>query len=208
MSVEKAATKHASDETTTFGDPEACLLRDATNTTSLVETARAVAQLLARFDIPHLIVGGLAVQEHGYARTTIDVDVVVPDVLEAVEILTSDITGPFHKVSGCDDRVVDQRRNVKVDLLPAGRVLRIGCEVPFPEPDVVSDVPRLISLPQLISLKLDSSRVNPLLRMKDKADVVELIKARAVPRDLPVAAPVKKNYEDIWDGLQTERARM
>ena len=47
----------------------------------MVEIARAVAALLAEHDIPHLIVGGIAVQEHGYPRVTIDVDIIVPDVL-------------------------------------------------------------------------------------------------------------------------------
>ena len=34
---------------------------------------------LADHLIPHLIVGGIAVQEYGYPRVTIDVDLVVPD---------------------------------------------------------------------------------------------------------------------------------
>jgi hypothetical protein len=38
------------------------------------------AETLAHFDIPHLIAGGLAVQEHGYHRVTLDVDLVVPDI--------------------------------------------------------------------------------------------------------------------------------
>jgi hypothetical protein len=39
---------------------------------------------LAAHDIPHLIVGGVAVQELGYPRVTIDVDIVVPDVVELI----------------------------------------------------------------------------------------------------------------------------
>src|SRR5438034_6084202 len=60
-------------------DPAADLLRENTGTTGLVQTARAAAEILAHFDIPHLIVGGFAVQEHGYPRLTIGVDIVVPD---------------------------------------------------------------------------------------------------------------------------------
>ena len=44
----------------------AMLLREATGTSAVVETARAVAEALAHHDIAHLVVGGLAVQEHGY----------------------------------------------------------------------------------------------------------------------------------------------
>src|SRR5258706_8968368 len=72
---------------------EAYLLREKTGTSDVVKTAREAAAVLAHFEIPHLIVGGIAVQEHGYPRVTVDVDMVVPDVLEAVEFLTANLTG-------------------------------------------------------------------------------------------------------------------
>lgn len=190
--------------TVTFGDREAWLLRENTDEHRLVKVARKVAETLAHWDIPHLIVGGLAVQEHGYPRFTIDVNVVVPDVLEAVELLTEDVTGPFRRVPGVADRLVDTRYDVKIDLLPGGRVLRHGCEVPFPVPTEVSEEPRIISLPDLVSLKLDSYRVSPLRRAKDFADVTELVQWKRLPRDLPVAAPVRQLYLDTWDGLKAE----
>jgi hypothetical protein len=179
-------------------------LRENTGTTGLEQTARSAAELLANFDIPHLIVGGLAVQEHGYPRLTTDVDIVVQDVLEAVEFLTSDLAGPFRRIPNVDDRVVDKRNEVKIDLLPAGKVLRHGCQVPFPEPKEVSDLPKFITLEELISLKLDSWKVSPLRRNRDKSDVIELISRRKLPRDLGVAAAVKELYLQIWDGLQAE----
>ena len=185
-------------------DREAYLLRENTGTTGLELTARAVAEALAHFDIPHLIVGGLAVQEHGYPRLTLDVDIVVPDVLEAVEFLTADLSGPFARVPGDADRVVDQRNHVKIDLLPAGKVLRHGCKVPFPEPRTVSDRPKFATLEELISLKLDSWSNNPTNRLQDKADVVELIKNRRLPRDLAVAPTVGQIYIETWDALKAE----
>jgi hypothetical protein len=160
--------------------------------------------VLADHDIPHLIIGGLAVQEHGYPRLTLDVDIVVSDVLEAREWLLADLSGPFAAVTGCHDRVTDTRTGVKVDLLPAGRVLRRGCKVPFPEATVVSEEPQFIPLPELISLKLDSWIVSPLRRAQDKADAVELIRRRNLPRDFPVAAAVRARYLEIWDGLKSE----
>ena len=165
-------------------------LRENTGTTGLEQTARSAAELLAHFDIPHLIVGGLAVQEHGYPRLTTDVDIVVQDVLEAVEFLTSDLTGPFRRIPNVEDRLIDKRNEVKIDLLPAGKVLRHGCQVPFPEPKEVSDVPKFIKLEELISLKLDSWKVSPLRRSQDKADVVQLISRRKLPRGFAVAAAI------------------
>ena len=59
-------------------------------------------------------------------------------------------------------------------------------------------------LEDLISLKLDSWSVNPTHRLKDKSDVVELIKNRKLPRELPVAAAVKQFYVETWDALRAE----
>src|SRR5882762_5508843 len=120
-------------------DNDAWLLRENTGTTGLEQPARTAVATLAHYDIPHLIVGGLAVQEHGYPRLTLDLDIVVPDVLEAVEFLTADLSGPFARVPGVEDRVLDRRNDVKINLLPAGRVLRPGCKVPFPQPRIVGD---------------------------------------------------------------------
>ncbi len=184
---------------------EAYILRENTNTSGIEQTARTVAEILTHYDIPHLFAGGLAVQEHGYARVTLDVDVIVPDVLEALEFLTADVVGPIVRVPKLEDRVKDRRNGVFIDILPAGKVLKHGCQVPFPNPTVVNDSPQLITLEQLISLKLDSFSRSPLHRIKDKADVVELIKLRQLPRDLNISPPVLHLYTELWDGLASEK---
>ncbi len=143
-------------------------MRENTGTSGIVESARAAVTTLAEHDIPHLIVGGLAVQEHGYPRVTIDVDIVVPDVLEAVEFLTASLTGPFYRVPGVDDRVEDRRNGVQIDLLPAGKVLKRGCKVPFPQPTTVTEQFQIVKLEELIALKLDSWAGSPVRRHKDK----------------------------------------
>jgi hypothetical protein len=188
-----------------MSNADAYILREATGTSGVLESARAAAATLAHYDIPHLVVGGLAVQEHGYARVTIDVDIVVPDVLEAVEFLTASVTGPFYRVPGAEDRVEDRRNGVKIDLLPAGAVLKSGCKVPFPEPTKVAEQLQFISLEQLISLKLDSWNGSPNRRLKDKADVIELIKSRKLSRDLAIAPAVRTLYTETWDALQAEK---
>jgi hypothetical protein len=183
---------------------DAYILRENTGTTGVLETARTAVSKLADFDIPHLIVDGVAVQEHGYPRVTIDVGIVVPDVLEAVEFLTSDLTGPFVRVAGCEDRVEDRRNGVKIDLLPAGKVLKAGCKVPFPHPGKTTEELQIVKLEELVSLKLDSWAGSPLKRLKDKADVVELIQRRKLPRDLSVVPAVQALYRETWDALQAK----
>ena len=183
---------------------DAYLLRENTGTSGVLQTARAAVSKLADFDIPHLVVGGIAVQEHGYPRVTIDVDLVVPDVLEAVEFLTADLSGPFFRVPDCDDRVEDRRTGVKIDLLLAGQVLKTGCKIAFPEPTKASDTLQIVTLEQLVSLKLDSWAGSPLRRHKDRTDVIELIERRRLPRDLAVEEAVRALYTETWDGLKAE----
>jgi len=180
------------------------LLRENTGTSEIVQTAQAAVAALAAQDIPHPIVGGVAVQEHGYPRVTIDVDIVVPDMLEALKFLTADLSGLFARVKGCEDRVEDRRNGVQVNLLPAGKVSKRGCKVPFPQPTAATEKLQIIKLEGLISLKLDSSAHSPLRRLRDKTDVVELILRRKLPRDLAVASAVRALYRETWDALQTE----
>ena len=108
----------------------AYVLRETTGTSGLEQTVRDAVSILADHLIPHLIAGGLAVQEHGYFRVTLDVDIIVPDMLDALEILTANLAGPFTQYPDCHDTVRDQRNGVLVNLLPAGVVFKDGCKSP------------------------------------------------------------------------------
>lgn len=183
---------------------DACLLRETTGTSGLDQTVREAVDILGRHLVPHLVAGGMAVQEHGYHRVTLDVDIVVPDVLDAAEVLTADLSGPFERYPGCEDTVRDRRNGVLINLLPGGRGYKSASKVPFPLPSEVADIPKFVPLPKLISLKLDSWMNNQTRRIKDKADVIELIKARHLPRELALDEPVRAAYCEMWDALQAE----
>lgn len=122
-----------------MNNSEAYFLREITGTSGLEATARMAVERLADHNTPHLIGGGLAAQEHGYPRVTVDVDIVVPDVHDAVEELMAELSGPFVREPGLQDRVRDKRTGVLVNLLPAGQVLKAGCQVPFPIPLEVTE---------------------------------------------------------------------
>ena len=72
-------------------------------------------------------------------------------------------------------------------------------------PTVASDLLQIVGLEKLISLKLDSWANSPLRRLKDRADVVEIIFRRKLPRDLAVDAAVRQSYLETWDGLKAEK---
>jgi hypothetical protein len=58
-------------------DQAAYLLRENTGTSGVMRTAQTAVATLAADHIPHLIVGGVAVQEHGYPRVTVDLELIL-----------------------------------------------------------------------------------------------------------------------------------
>jgi hypothetical protein len=55
----------------------AYLLCENTGTSGVVQTAQTAVATLATHDIPQLIGGGVAVQEHGYPRVTVDLELIL-----------------------------------------------------------------------------------------------------------------------------------
>jgi hypothetical protein len=173
------------------------ILRESTSSVGIEKTAQKAAAILGRAGIPHLIVGGYALQEHGYARFTMDVDLVVPDIEQAKDVLA--ING-FTEVPGTTKILKDRENKVTIDLLPGGGNVS-PTTVNFPVPSTVTKEPNVIEIESLISLKLGSWAGSKIRRAKDLGDVVELIKARNLPKDLKVDPSVQEEYINIWSNL-------
>lgn len=179
---------------------EAMTLWEGTGT-AVAQAAHAVSGLLSDNGIANLIAGGLAVQLHGYPRTTVDVDIVVGGVQQAHEFLVS----KGYKPSAVQLlAVVDPIRRVKINLLPSGKCLKRVCQVPFPALPNPRAIMQPVSIEDLISLKLDSWKHTPMRRMRDRADVIELVARNELPRDLNVHNSIREEYLTLWDGLATE----
>lgn len=56
----------------------------------------------------------------------------------------------------------------------------------------------------MISLKLDSRNASRARRLKDKADVTELVLRRKPPRDLAAAPAVRALCEEKWDTMEAD----
>jgi len=52
---------------------------------------------------------------------------------------------------------------------------------------------------------LDSWVNRPNRRIRDKADVIELVSRRKLPRGLAVNPAVRPPYLEMWDALQAEK---
>jgi hypothetical protein len=179
------------------------LIRKVSGYTGLSTTLRRAVSALARAGIPSLVVGGYAVQEHGYARFTSDIDLVVPNVAEARAILS--IRG-FRENPASSMTLTDRVTKVEVDLLPGGGSVGPG-PLPLPIPAVVSAEPTLADLRTLIEIKLSSYLGSPISRNRDFSDVIELIKLNHLPREFPLDATVQTQFQQTWDALEAERLR-
>jgi hypothetical protein len=176
---------------------EAEFLRESSGSTNIQKTLLRALKVLKLFHIPHYVCGGFAVQEHGFPRLTVDVDIIVPDVQFAREKLS--LNG-FKANPGSKMTVTDRETKVEIDVLPGGGKVGPG-PVSFPMPTKVSGKPQILALPELISLKLSSYIGSPFDRARDYGDVAELIKANHPSRQLGVDPKIRDEYHKIWDGL-------
>lgn len=162
-----------------------------------------ITRRLQTLDIPYVIVGGMALFRHGLRRFTEDVDILVTpgdlrtihDKLEGLGYLP-----PFRN----SKHLRDTELGVKVEFLTTGDFPGDGKPKPvaFPDPrevGVVIDGMNIITLPKLIELKLASGMTNA-GRLKDLADVTELIKILDLPRDYATQLDpfVRDRYSQLW----------
>jgi predicted nucleotidyltransferase len=144
----------------------------------LAEATAAAVALSRRVGQPTVVAGALALAAHGYRRETSDVDIVVPVVIEALELTAVEMgltVRAKHGFGGLDLRA----GTVRIDVLTLDR------DVPTLVPEAVEEAVAsdrratlfghevfVVSLGHLIAMKLVAER------KKDIADIVELIKAR------------------------------
>lgn len=177
-------------------------LREASGSTDIEKTLLKALKVLKLFNIPHYVCGGFAVQEHGYPRFTVDVDIIVPNVELAREKLSMN---GFRANPGSKMTVTDRETKVEIDVLPGGGKVGPG-PVSFPMPTKVSDKPQILTLHQLISLKLSSYAGSPIDRAQDYADAINLIQVNHPPRELGIDSRVRELYHTLWDQIHTKRA--
>lgn len=175
-----------------------------------VHTAlRRLCATLEADGIPYAVAGAMALNAHGYRRVTSDVDV----------LLTRDGLATFkglHLGRGWVERfpgskgMRDTEANVKIDVLLTGDYPGDGKpkSVVFPDPSVAirGDGVMLLPVDRLVELKLASGLTNP-DRLKDLADVQELVRAAELPLELTsrLDPMVQAKYQEIWHATKRTR---
>lgn len=166
-----------------------------------------VSRLLEEYGIPYAVIGGMAFNAHGFRRVTVDVDLLLtPQGLESFKKKLLGF-GYVQKFPGSKG-LRDTENGVNVDVILTGEYPGDGLPKPvvFPDPAVAAvrgERVALLPLPRLIELKLASGMTAP-HRLKDLADVIEVIRALKLPAELAEELDpyVREKYGELWQAAQ------
>lgn len=171
----------------------------------LFETVRRLVTRLREEEVDYVVIGGLAVSELGYARATVDVDILLRP--EGLELFRERCVGRGYVPAfpGAMKSFQDTETGVRIEVLTTGEFPGDGKPKPvaFPDPaDVGVDGEdfRHIRLEPLLDLKLASGSTAP-HRLRDLADVQDLIVALDLPRTLAekLDPSVRDAYVQLWE---------
>lgn len=172
-------------------------------------TLLTITKRLEESGIPYSVAGALALGAHGYVRATVDVDILL--TREGHDILRERCLGLGYAPPFPGSRSLrDTNTGVRIEFLISGDFPGDGKPKPvsFPDPSqagVEIAGMRYLPLEKLIELKLASGITNP-NRLKDLADVQELIKVIRPPRELAERLNpfVRHKFLEFWDGVQSQ----
>lgn len=166
-----------------------------------------LAGILEREAIPYAVIGAMALNEWGYRRVTVDVDVLL--TAEGLRRLKAVALGRGYVEKFPGSRGIrDVVAGVDIDVVLAGDYPGDGKPKPvvFPDPAKLERGRGIafLPLPVLLELKLASGMSAP-HRLRDLADVLELVRVLALPRELGASldASVRAKYEELWQAAQT-----
>jgi hypothetical protein len=171
------------------------------------DTLAALAARLDALEVPYAIVGALALNAYGYLRATVDVDVLL--TREGLERFRAAVLGRGYVEKFPGSRGLrDTAHKVDIDVVLAGDYPGDGREKPvcFPDPAqaaVKGETYALLSLETLIELKIASGMTAP-HRLRDLADVIELIRVNALPSDYRerLHPYVRDRFAELWQAAQ------
>lgn len=165
-----------------------------------------IAETLDRLEIPYAVMGAMALNEWGYRRVTVDVDLLL--TAEGLARLKAAVLGRGYLEKFPGSRGVrDVTNNVTIDVVLTGEYPGDGKPKPvaFPDPTQAVRGERVALLPlrTLVELKLASGISAP-HRLKDLADVLEVIRALELPRELgqQLDPSVREKYDELWQAAQ------
>ena len=154
---------------------------------SLNNTLAQLTNDLKERGIDYMVIGAVALLAHGYPRFTEDINLVLTP--EGLEVFHRELIGLGYTPAfpGAKKRLRSTRDGVSIEVMTSGEYPGDGKPKPviMPEPALASveiDGMQIVTLEKLIELKL-ASGMTASDRLKDLADVQELIKIRELQKD-------------------------
>jgi len=154
---------------------------------TLNKTLERLAKDLEDRGIDYMVIGAVALLAHGYPRLTVDIDLVMTP--EGLERFHEELIGLGYVPAfpGAKKRLRSTSDGVSIEVMTTGEYPGDGKPKPvsMPRPLEASteiDGVRFVTLEKLIELKL-ASGISASDRLKDLADVQELIKIRKLDAD-------------------------
>jgi hypothetical protein len=174
----------------------------------LHDALRRITRRLQELNIPYAVAGGMALFSHGFRRFTEDIDILV--TREGLVRLHHELEGRgYVPLFPGSKNLRDADSGVRVEFLVTGDYPGDGKPKPvaFPDPAKVCierEGIRWLDLPALVELKLASGMTAP-GRLKDLADVQELIRLLRLPADFAEQLQpfVREKYAELWQAAQS-----
>ena len=173
------------------------------------DVQKALEKLVRTLDahgISYAIVGAMALNEFGYRRTTVDVDVLLtPDGLAAFRAASLG-RGYVEKFPGSRG-LRDAEHGIDIDVVLTGSYPGDGKPKPiaFPNPAIAEQGKRVRLLPLeiLMELKLASGMTAP-HRLRDLADVQEVIRILGLSEAFSESLHpyVRERYRELWRAVR------
>ena len=161
------------------------------------QTINMLAKDLSRLDVNYAIIGGNALKVHGYSRSTMDVDVLVAK--GGKKIFADNLVGSGYipRVANTNSNFMNTVFHTPIDLVETGEYPGDGKpqKISFPDPTECSfgvvvnpygNEVKYLTLFSLVQLKLAAYQALPNRRIKDKLDVIELIKVAHLSKEYDV----------------------
>jgi hypothetical protein len=181
---------------------------------SVNNTLTQLAADLKEHGIDYVVIGAVALLAHGYPRFTEDIDLVMTS--KGLEKFHAQLVGVGYAPAfpGARKRIRSTKDGVSIEVMITGEYPGDGKAKPvsMPDPSTCSteiDGVRFVTLEKLIELKLASGMTAP-DRLKDLADVQELIKIRGLEAEFAkrldpyVSEKFLELYEAIEKSKETE----
>lgn len=181
---------------------------------SLLNNAlRRIASDLEAYGIDYSVIGAIALNQHGYRRFTEDIDLLLTK--EGLHKFREELLGLGYRPAfeGSTKQFRTSEENVPIEVITAGEYPGDGLPKPiaFPDPSenfVVIDGVKTITLEKLVELKLASGMTAP-DRLKDLADVQELIKAKSLDSSFATKldSTVRNRFLELHEAVEKARNR-